>query len=72
VKSKTLDASIGISQASVVHDDARLKERVLFIHESLGTDALVEAYIDGRELYVGLLGNQRLSRSRAGSAAAGS
>jgi D-alanine-D-alanine ligase len=59
VKSATLDASIGISQASVVEDDDRLRERVRFIHESIGTDALVETYIDGRELYVGILGNQR-------------
>ena len=31
-----------------------------FIHESVGTDALVERYIEGRELYVGVLGNERL------------
>jgi D-alanine-D-alanine ligase len=60
VKSLTLDASLGISQASVVDSDERLLERVRFIHESLQTDALVEEYIEGRELYVGLLGNQRL------------
>jgi D-alanine-D-alanine ligase len=60
VKSLTLDASIGISQASVVDDDAHLEDRVRFIHESLGTDALVERYIEGRELYVGILGNQQL------------
>jgi D-alanine-D-alanine ligase len=60
VKSLTLDASIGISQASVVEDDPKLVERVRFIHESIGTDALVEEYIEGRELYVGILGNQRL------------
>jgi D-alanine-D-alanine ligase len=60
VKSLTLDASLGISQASVVEDDDRLVERVRFVHESLQTDALVEEYIDGRELYVGLLGNRRL------------
>ncbi len=60
VKSLTLDASIGISQASVVEDGERLVERVRFIHESLETDALVEEYIEGRELYVGLLGNHRL------------
>jgi D-alanine-D-alanine ligase len=60
VKSLTLDASLGISQASVVEEDERLVERVRFIHESLDTDALVEEYIDGRELYVGLLGNHRL------------
>ena len=60
VKSLTLDASIGISQASVVEDDEKLVERVRFIHESLETDALVEEYIEGREIYVGVLGNQRL------------
>jgi D-alanine-D-alanine ligase len=60
VKSLTLDASIGISQASVVEDDARLEERVRFIHESIGTPAIVEQYVEGRELYVSLLGNQRL------------
>ncbi|MGE0455318.1 MAG: D-alanine--D-alanine ligase [Vicinamibacteria bacterium] len=60
VKSLTLDASIGISQASVVEDEDKLRERVRFIHESIGTPALVEQYIDGRELYVGVLGNQRL------------
>jgi D-alanine-D-alanine ligase len=60
VKSLTLDASIGISQASVVEDDAKLVERVRFIHDSLGTPALVEEYVEGRELYVGVLGNQRL------------
>jgi D-alanine-D-alanine ligase len=60
VKSLTLDASIGISQASVVEEDGKLVERVRFIHESIGTDALVEEYVEGRELYVGILGNQRL------------
>jgi D-alanine-D-alanine ligase len=60
VKSLTLDASIGISQASVVEDDAKLEERVHFIHESIGTPAIVEEYVEGRELYVGVLGNERL------------
>lgn len=60
VKSLTLDASIGISQASVVEDDDKLQERIRFIHESLGTDALVEGFVDGRELYVGVIGNHQL------------
>ena len=60
VKSLTQDASIGISQASVVENDEKLRERVEFIHESVNTDALVEQYIEGRELYVGVLGNQAL------------
>jgi D-alanine-D-alanine ligase len=60
VKSLTQEASIGISQASVVDTDEKLKERVQFIHESIGTSAIVEQYIEGRELYVGILGNHTL------------
>jgi len=60
VKSLTREASTGISQASVVEDEEKLVERVRFIHETIGTDAIVERYIDGRELYVGVIGNQRL------------
>ena len=60
VKSLTQQASIGISQASVVNDEERLRRRVEFVHNSVGTHAIVERYVDGRELYVGVLGNQRL------------
>ncbi|MCC7462990.1 MAG: ATP-grasp domain-containing protein [Gammaproteobacteria bacterium] len=60
VKSATEDASLGIAQASVVDDTARLRERVEFMHEQIGSDALVEEYIEGRELYVGVLGNERI------------
>lgn len=61
VKSATEDASLGIAQASVVDDMQSLRERVEFIHEHVQTDALVEEYIDGRELYIGVLGNNRLT-----------
>jgi D-alanine-D-alanine ligase len=60
VKSLTQEASIGISRASVVEDDEKLAERVKFIHEHIGTDAIVERFVDGREMYVGVVGNQRL------------
>ena len=60
VKSLFFEASAGISQASVVEDEDQLARRVQFIHESLGTAAIVEQFIDGRELYVGVLGNERL------------
>src|SRR6266481_3233232 len=60
VKSLTQEASIGISQASVVDSDEKFKERVAFIHQSIGTAAIVEQYIEGRELYVGIIGNQAL------------
>ncbi len=61
VKSATEDASLGISQASLVEDMKSLRERVQFIHEQVQSDALVEEYIDGREIYVGVLGNTRLT-----------
>jgi len=60
VKSATEDASLGISQASVVHDLMRLEERVEFIHDQTQSDAIAEQYIEGRELYIGVLGNDRL------------
>jgi D-alanine-D-alanine ligase len=62
VKSATEDASLGISQASIVGDLGHLRDRVAFIHDQVGSDALVEEYIDGREVYVGVLGNDRLTR----------
>ena len=60
VKSVSEEASLGISQASIVEDDEKLKERIAFIHQSVGTGALVERYIEGREFYVGILGNGHL------------
>ncbi|MCJ7593077.1 MAG: hypothetical protein MUO51_17165 [Woeseiaceae bacterium] len=61
VKSATEDASVGIAQASIVADMASLRERVTFIHDRVQSDALVEEYIDGRELYIGVFGNTRLT-----------
>lgn len=60
VKCLTEEASLGISQASIVDSEEKLAERVSFIHNSLGTDAIIERYIEGREIYVGLMGNERL------------
>jgi D-alanine-D-alanine ligase len=57
VKPLDEDASVGISQASVVRDDAALAERVGFIHERFATNAIVEEFIAGRELYIGVVGN---------------
>ena len=62
VKSTVEDASLGIAQASVVEDAARLRERITFVHEQIKSDALVEEYIAGRELYVGMMGNERVTR----------
>jgi D-alanine-D-alanine ligase len=44
----------------VVADPKQLAERTAFIHEQTCSDALVEEYIEGRELYVGVLGNDKL------------
>ena len=60
VKSAVEEASFGISQASIVTSEEKFLDRVGFIHEQVQTDAIAEHYIDGRELYVGILGNRRL------------
>lgn len=54
------EASYGISQASFVENDEQFCERIRFIHENMKHDAIAEEYIDGRELYVSILGNTRL------------
>ncbi len=61
VKSLVEEASLGISRQSVVDDDSSLEERVTFIHEKVDTEAIVEQYVHGREIYVGVIGNQRLT-----------
>jgi len=60
IKSLVEDASWGISQASIVSSDEKLADRVAFIHEETQSDAIAEEFIEGRELYVGVLGNRRL------------
>lgn len=60
VKSVAEDASLGIAKASLVEDDTKLQERVAFVHQYTGADAIAEEFIDGRELYVGVVGNRRL------------
>jgi D-alanine-D-alanine ligase len=57
VKPLQMDASVGIAQASVVHDFEELRDRVDFVHEKLEEAAIVEEFVDGREVYVGALGN---------------
>ena len=60
VKPLKEEASLGISQASFVENDDQFKERVQFIHEKYDNDVIAEEYIEGRELYVGVMGNHRL------------
>src|SRR5207253_3155679 len=61
VKPVKEEASYGISQASFVETDEQFRERVAFVHEKYASDAIAEEYIEGRELYVGLMGNVRLT-----------
>ncbi|HME99352.1 MAG TPA: D-alanine--D-alanine ligase [Terriglobia bacterium] len=60
VKSVVEEGSVGISQASVVNDDTKLAERVEFIHRQTNNHAIAEQYIEGREIYVGVIGNRKL------------
>jgi D-alanine-D-alanine ligase len=61
VKPVKEEASYGISQASFVETDDDFRERVAFIHEKYNSDAIAEEYIEGRELYVSLMGNVKLT-----------
>ena len=55
VKPSREDASVGIYSESVVHDRAALERRVTFVLSRYRQPALVERYIDGREIYVSML-----------------
>jgi len=60
IKPVAEEASYGISLDSFVEDDEAFEERIRFIHERMNQPALAEEYIEGREIYVSLLGNERL------------
>jgi len=55
------EASYGISRASFVQNEEQFRERISFIHEKRNSDAIAEEYIEGRELYVSIMGNTRLT-----------
>jgi D-alanine-D-alanine ligase len=61
VKPVKEEASYGISRASFVQNDEQLRERIAFIHEKYKSDAIAEEYIEGREIYVSIMGNTRLT-----------
>ncbi len=61
IKPLQLESSEGISQVSYAENEKEALARVKFIHERLGADAIIEEYIDGREVYVSILGNDKLS-----------
>lgn len=57
VKPLDEDASVGISQSAIVNTVIGVARRVAWVHDRIGTDAIVEEFISGRELYVGVLGD---------------
>ncbi len=57
VKPLRSDSSLGIGGKSLVHDAVALMERVTAIRKELNDSALAEEFIEGREFYVGVLGN---------------
>lgn len=60
VKSLSEEASLGITQSSIVYNREDLIERIEFYHNKYDIDVIAESYIEGRELYVSILGNERL------------
>lgn len=55
------EASEGIAKASLAKNEAEAIERARFLHDRFESDALIEEYVEGRELYLGVLGNKRLT-----------
>ena len=61
VKSRLEEGSIGLSQNSVVTDDIKLQDRITLIHEKAETDAIIESFIEGKDIYVSIMGNHKIS-----------
>jgi D-alanine-D-alanine ligase len=55
------ESSDGIALASLAKTEDEVLERARFLHDRFETDALIEEYVEGRELYLGVLGNKRLT-----------
>lgn len=55
------ESSDGISKASFAKSEEEALERAHFVHEKFHCDALIEEYIDGRELYLSVMGNRKLN-----------
>lgn len=60
IKTLNEEASLGITQKSIVWDEKKLRERAEYIFDEFKTDVLAETYVKGREFYVSMLGNDRL------------
>jgi D-alanine-D-alanine ligase len=60
VKCQNEEASLGLTKAALVNNEEKLLERVAFIHNEYKVDAIAEQFIEGREFYMGVIGNHRL------------
>jgi len=60
VKPLAEEGSVGISRDSFAENEEQALARAHFLHERLKQDVIVERYVSGREIYVGVLGNDRL------------
>jgi D-alanine-D-alanine ligase len=60
VKSLYEEGSYGISHASIVSNEEKLYERISYLHDQLRTPVISEEYIEGREIYIPVVGNSRL------------
>jgi D-alanine-D-alanine ligase len=58
VKPTSEDGSIGIDASSVVNSVKELMEKIHYIQEEFDSPALIEEYIEGREIYASVLGNE--------------
>jgi D-alanine-D-alanine ligase len=61
VKPSTTDSSVGIDDGALVHSVKELLQRISFIHTEIKAPALIEEFIEGRELFVSVLGNEPAS-----------
>src|ERR1041385_7211326 len=61
VKPVAEESSDGISQASFARAKAKALDPARFVHQKFNSDALIEEYIEGRELYLSVLGNSRFT-----------
>lgn len=57
VKPRFEDASLGITEESIVEDEKRLLRRIRYVHDTYHQGALIEEFIEGREFNAAVLGN---------------
>jgi D-alanine-D-alanine ligase len=61
VKPSNTDSSVGIDEGALVHNVKELMERISFVHTELKAPALIEEFIEGREIFVTVIGNDPMA-----------